>query len=100
VWFQDAGSGYYQLVSRNGGKCLDITHASTANAARPVRYACGSGTSQQWQVEDAGSGYIRLIARRSGKCPDVNGASTADGAYLIQYTCGAGTNQQWTRTTV
>lgn len=92
---QDAGGGYYRILSQASGKCLDVNGASTADGARIIQWTCGSGNNQQWQLRDAGSGYVQLVARHSGKCIDVTGSSTADSARLQQYTCSSGTNQQW-----
>ncbi|MEV1015135.1 RICIN domain-containing protein [Micromonospora sp. NPDC049801] len=97
--FQDAGSGYWRIVSKNSGKCLDIVGASTADNADLIQYTCGTGTNQQFQMITNGS-YFQLRARHSGKCLDVPAASTTDGTIIKQYTCNNGTNQQWTRTTV
>ncbi|MEE3918431.1 RICIN domain-containing protein [Micromonospora sp. BRA006-A] len=95
--FQDAGGGWFRLVSAASGKCLDVANASTADGANIIQYTCGSGTNQQWQWAALG-GWFQLRARHSGKCLDVVNAGTGDGADVQQYTCGAGTNQQWSRT--
>jgi hypothetical protein len=97
--FQDAGSGYWRIVNRQSGQCLDVVGASTADNVDLIQYTCGSGTNQQFQMVANGS-YFQLRARHSGKCVDVPAASTADGVVLKQYTCGTGTNQQWSRTAV
>ncbi|MFV2084573.1 RICIN domain-containing protein [Micromonospora sp. LOL_021] len=97
--FQDAGSGYWRLISRHSGKCLDVVSASTADGAELIQYTCGTGTNQQFQMVTNGS-YFQLRARHSGKCVDVPSASTADGVVLKQYPCHTGTNQQWSRTPV
>jgi hypothetical protein len=97
--FQDAGSGYWLIVSRHSGKCLDVVSASTADGAELIQYTCGTGTNQQFQMVANGS-YFQLRARHSGKCVDVPAASTADGVILKQYPCNSGTNQQWSRTAV
>jgi len=97
--FADAGGGYFQIVSLNSGKCLDVFGGATATAdgVRVVQWACHTGTNQQWQIQDLGTGYIRLAARHSGKCLDIQNAATTDGAQAIQWTCGTAANQQWQR---
>ncbi|MFC4532122.1 RICIN domain-containing protein [Sphaerisporangium dianthi] len=97
--FQDAGSGYWRIISRLSGKCLDVVSASTADGAELVQYTCGTGNNQQFQMV-ANGGYFQLRARHSGKCVDVPAASTADGVILKQYSCNTGANQQWSRTAV
>ncbi|MFB6848484.1 RICIN domain-containing protein [Streptomyces sp. NPDC056373] len=92
-WFKSVGSGYYQLMVRNSGLCVQ------ENASTVTQENCtSSATSQQWSLTTTGS-YVNVRSRASGECLDVNGASTANGAALITYTCNGGTNQQWTRGT-
>ncbi|WP_329326122.1 RICIN domain-containing protein [Streptomyces luteogriseus] len=92
-WFKSVGSGYYQLMVRNSGLCVQ------ENASTVTQENCASSaTNQQWSLTTTGS-YVNVTSRASGECLDVNGASTANGAALITYTCNGGTNQQWTRGT-
>jgi hypothetical protein len=97
--FVDLGGGFFQVVSANSGKCLDVFGGTgaTGDGVRVVQWACGTGTNQHWRLQDAGSGYLQLIARHSNKCLQVANASTADGAQLVQWTCGTATNQHWRR---
>ncbi|MFY1638218.1 RICIN domain-containing protein [Solwaraspora sp. WMMB335] len=46
--FRDAGSGYWHIVSRHSGKCLDVVSASTADGVILKQYPCNGGTNQQW----------------------------------------------------
>lgn len=92
---QDAGSGYYHLVSRNSGKCLDVSGVSTADGAQVIQWPCSTGTNQQWQLVAAGTGY-QLRARHSGKCAGVAGSSATDGALVQQQTCTSVASQAWT----
>ncbi len=97
---RDAGGGYYNVVSLNSGKCLDVYGgtSATADGARVVQWACHTGTNQQWRLQDAGSGYLQIIARHSGKCLAVLNGATTDGAQTVQWTCGTATSQHWQRT--
>ena len=47
--FQDLGGGYYNLIARHSGKCLDVANVSTADGARLIQWSCGSGANQQFQ---------------------------------------------------
>lgn len=47
--FQDQGGGYYRLVARHSGKCLDVADASTVNGARLIQWPCGTGANQRFQ---------------------------------------------------
>ena len=100
--FQDAGAGYYTVISASSGKCLDVYGGAGAGAdgVRVVQWTCNGGTNQQWRLQDLGTGYLQLVARHSGKCLDVLNSATTDGARVVQWTCGTGTNQQWRRTSV
>ncbi len=99
---RDLGGGYYNVVSVNSRKCLDVYGGAgaTADGVRVVQWACGAGTNQQWRLQDVGSGYVQLVARHSNKCLDVTNAATTDGAQAVQWTCGSATNQHWLRTQV
>ena len=50
-------SGYYLLVARHSGKCLDVNGASLADLASVIQWDCHEGDNQQWSVEPAGDGY-------------------------------------------
>ncbi|MDL5206301.1 RICIN domain-containing protein [Streptomyces sp. ALI-76-A] len=43
------GGGYYRLVARHSGKCLDVKDGSTTNGAHLIQWPCGAGTDQQFQ---------------------------------------------------
>ena len=88
--------GYFEIVSRNSGKCLDIFGASTDAGAQAIQWICHGGTNQQWRLEPAGGGAVRIIARHSGLALDVFGASLDDVAPVIQWPVHGGDNQAWT----
>jgi len=88
--------GYFEIVSRNSGKCLDIFGASTDAGASAIQWICHGGLNQQWRLEPAGGGAVRIIARHSGQALDVFGASLDDVAPIIQWPPHGGDNQAWT----
>ncbi|MEU8244527.1 RICIN domain-containing protein [Actinoplanes missouriensis] len=91
--------GVYTLAAGASGKCVDVTGASTANAALLVQVACGTtATDQQWKAVARPNGQFNLVNGNSGRCVDVPSASTVSGTHLQQYGCGDGlkTNQLWT----
>jgi hypothetical protein len=45
------GNGYYHLVNRNSGKCLDVPAASTADSVQLVQYACNGTAAQSYRVQ-------------------------------------------------
>jgi glucosylceramidase len=44
------GSGYYKMVARNSGKCLDVPGASTANGVQLQQYTCNGTAAQAWRL--------------------------------------------------
>jgi uncharacterized repeat protein (TIGR03803 family) len=87
---------YYELISRNSGKCLDVYRASTDAVAPAIQWVCHGGANQQWRLEPAGGGAVRIFARHSGQALDVYGAWLDDVAPIIQYPVHGGDNQVWT----
>jgi len=87
---------FFELVSRNSGKCLDVFDASTDAGATAIQWVCHGGPNQQWRLEPAGGGAFRIIARHSGQALDVFGASLDDVAPVIQWPAHGGDNQAWT----
>ena len=78
-WFKSVGSGYYQLMVRNSGLCVQ------ENASTVTQENCASSaTNQQWSLTTTGS-YVNVTSRASGECLDVNGASTA--GWCLRCTC-------------
>ncbi|GAA1607958.1 ThuA domain-containing protein [Catellatospora bangladeshensis] len=44
------GSGWYHLVNRNSGKCLDVPAASTADSVQLVQYTCNGTGAQSFRL--------------------------------------------------
>jgi uncharacterized repeat protein (TIGR03803 family) len=88
--------GYVEIVSRNSGKCLDVSGASTDAGASAIQWICHGGLNQQWRLEPAGGGAFRIIARHSGQALDVFGALVDDVTPIIQWPVHGGDNQAWT----
>jgi hypothetical protein len=87
---------YFEIVSRNSGKCLDIAAGSTEPGAPALQWTCHGGPNQQWRLEPAGGGAFRIVARHSGQSLDVSGGSIDDLAPIIQWPVHGGDNQAWT----
>jgi uncharacterized repeat protein (TIGR03803 family) len=88
--------GYVEIVSRNSGKCLDVSGGSTDAGAPAIQWTCHGGPNQQWRLEPAGGGAFRIIARHSDQALDVSGGSVDDVAPIIQWPVHGGDNQVWT----
>lgn len=96
----DYGNGYYKLVSKATGKCIDIVGPSTADGTKVHEWDCYDTNSQLWHYEYKGtrvSGYpvYQLRNKYSGKCLDITGFGTTDGTPLQQWSCSGGSNQEW-----
>jgi uncharacterized repeat protein (TIGR03803 family) len=87
---------FFEIVSRNSGKCLDVFGASTDAGAQAIQWICHGGANQQWRLEPAGGGAVRIIARHSGQALDVFGALLDDVTPIIQWPVHGGDNQAWT----
>jgi uncharacterized repeat protein (TIGR03803 family) len=87
---------FFEIVSRNSGKCLDVFGASTDAAAPVIQWTCHGGQNQQWRLEPVGGSAFQIIARHSGQALDVFGASLDDVTPIIQYPVHGGDNQVWT----
>jgi len=87
---------YYEIVSRNSGKCLDVFGASLDDAAAVIQWTCTGGPNQQWRLEPVAGGAYRLVARHSGKALDIYGALVEDLTPAIQFQSNGGDNQLWT----
>jgi type 1 glutamine amidotransferase len=70
-----------------GGKCVDVSGASSADGTKIQLWSCHGGTNQQWTRE--GSTW-----RTMGKC--MTAAGTTDGAPVQLSTCNGGAAQNWT----
>lgn len=89
------GAGiYYEIISQNSGKCIDIEGASQANRARAQQYTCHGGDNQLF-LEVFYGGGPSFVARHSGKCLDIEGDYLTNNAKLWQYTCDYDLNQQF-----
>jgi len=88
-------TGYYQLVARHSGQCLDIAGASTEPNVPAVQWYCHGGADQQWRLEALPGGGYRLTARHSGNALEVLDGSLEDAAPVVQNTPSDVPQQQW-----
>ncbi len=86
----------YLLANGSSGKCLQVSGASTANAALLVQIACNNAaTDQQFRTVAQGAGF-GLVNVNSGRCADVPSGSGTSGLQLQQWGCAGSTNQTFT----
>ena len=91
-------TGWVNVISKNSGKCLDITGGPSATwALDPVQqWTCVGGTNQEFQFTAVSGGY-EVTARNSGLQLDVRGGplAIANGTDVIQYPFWGGSNEIW-----
>jgi hypothetical protein len=46
---EPTSDGYYRLVAKHSGKCLDVTGISAANGAAIIQWDWWGGNNQQWR---------------------------------------------------
>jgi hypothetical protein len=72
------------------GKCVDVSGASSADAAKIQLWTCHTGANQQWTI-----GTDNTV-RSLNKCMTVAGGSTANGALVQLWACNGSGSQNWT----
>ncbi|MFB9414727.1 family 16 glycoside hydrolase [Dactylosporangium matsuzakiense] len=71
-----------------GGKCIDVSNASTADGAKIQLWTCNGSTAQSWtRTGDT--------LRALGKCLDVDNGGTANATLVQLYTCNGSAAQVW-----
>jgi hypothetical protein len=93
-----ANAGYYTVVGRSNGLCLDVSGASTADDAPVIQWACSGNANQQWKLgltsnPDVPGGEVYTFTNKNSGLPlAVSGSQS--GAGLIQST-DPGTQSSW-----
>jgi hypothetical protein len=87
---------WVNVVSKNSGKCLDVTGASTAPGTPLLQWTCWGGDNQKFQFSPVQGGF-EITAKHSGLQLDVTGGPAAiqDGVRIIQWPYWGGTNEIW-----
>ena len=94
--------GYYNIISRNSNKGLDVADNATTSGSRIQQYDItnGGGNNQRWKFVPDGSGNYYIIVKSTGMylAPENNG--TADGLKVQQKTFSASNEFKWTVTSL
>lgn len=90
--FRPTTDGFYMIVAKNSGRCLDVRQESLALRAPVQVWDCWSGANQQVRLEPLDNGYHLLVFRHSVQCLSVNPSGQ-----LQQFDCKTPplTGQQW-----
>jgi glucosylceramidase len=94
--------GYYNIISRNSNKGLDVADNSTTSGGRIQQYdiTSGGGSNQRWKFVSDGGGNFYIIVKSTGMylAPENNG--TGDGLKVQQKTFSASNEFKWTVTSL
>jgi chitinase len=63
------GGGYYHLVAKNSGKCLDVPGSSTALKQQLQQWTCNGGANQSFQVAGLGGGATATATKSPTATP-------------------------------
>ncbi len=85
---------YYQIVSKNSQKCLDVEAGSKENGANIQQWSCFGGNNQKWELRKIEGDYYQIISKESDKCLDVENRSMENGANVHQWRC-VGEEENW-----
>ena len=93
--------GYYNILSRNSGKGLDVANNATNNGAGVQQYDItnGGGANQRWKFVATGSNF-NIIVKSTLMCLAPSGTGTVNGEKVQQRTCGTGNEFKWTVTSI
>ncbi|KAF2510190.1 T9SS type A sorting domain-containing protein [Flavobacterium zhairuonense] len=90
--------GYYNILSRNSNKGLDVADNSTSSGGRIQQYDVtnGGGSNQRWKFVSDGSGNYYIIVKSTGMYLAVENNGTANGLKVQQRTFVNSNEFKWT----
>lgn len=90
--------GYYNIISRNSSKGLDVADNSTTSGGRIQQYDItgGGGSNQRWKFVPDGSGNYYIIVKSTGLYLAPESNSTADGIKVQQRAFSSSNEFKWT----
>ncbi|WP_157546564.1 glycoside hydrolase family 16 protein [Hamadaea tsunoensis] len=91
-WDTGGGTGGHAITGY-GGKCVDISGASTANGAKAQLWTCNGTAAQSFTFS---GGNLRVL----GKCLDVASGGTANGTKVQLWDCNGSGAQVWQHTSI
>ncbi|MFC0778896.1 RICIN domain-containing protein [Flavobacterium sp. HJSW_4] len=94
--------GYYNIISRNSNKGLDVADNSTTSGGRIQQYDItnGGGSNQRWKFVSDGSGNYYIIVKSTGMYLAVENNGTADGLKVQQRSFSSSNEFKWTVTSL
>jgi O-glycosyl hydrolase len=94
--------GYYNIISRNSNKGLDVADNATNSGSRIQQYDItnGGGNNQRWRFESAGNGNYYIRVKSTQMCLATENNSTGDGVKVAQRAMVNANEFKWTVTSV
>lgn len=94
--------GYYNIISRNSNKGLDVADNATTSGSRIQQYDVtgGGGSNQRWKFVSDGSGNYYIIVKSTGMYLAVENNGTADGLKVQQRSASTSNEFKWTVTSL
>jgi O-glycosyl hydrolase len=94
--------GYYNIVSRNSNKGLDVADNATNSGSRIQQYDInnGGGNNQRWRFESAGNGNYYIRVKSTQMCLATENNSTGDGIKVVQRSLASSNEFKWTITSL
>jgi hypothetical protein len=95
-----ANNAIIQLVSGDGGECLQPAGGSSALGEAIVEERCNGSSAQQWTETTVpsqsifGSNQVHLVSLSNGLCLDARGGA-ANGTPIEQWVCDWISNENW-----
>jgi hypothetical protein len=93
---QSVPGSWVNVISKNSGKCLDVSGISVSAGAALQQWTCWGGDNQKFLLAPVQGGY-EITVKNSGLQLDVSGGagSVQDGAGIIQWPYWGGSNEVW-----
>ncbi|KAJ3324662.1 hypothetical protein HDU76_013367 [Blyttiomyces sp. JEL0837] len=89
--FESVGDGYYHIVNRETGWCVDVANFALDNNSPVGLYPCHYQDNQKWQIQSkglyAGSIPAWIVGKQSGKCLSVLGGTYKNGDKVGLFDC-------------
>jgi O-glycosyl hydrolase len=92
--------GFYNIISRNSNKALDVADNATSSGGRIQQYeiANGGGSNQRWKFESAGAGNFYIKVKSTNMCLVPENNTIADGIKVVQKPQVNANEYKWTIT--
>jgi O-glycosyl hydrolase len=94
--------GYYNIISRNSNKGLDVADNSTTSGGNIQQYEItnGGGNNQRWKFVSAGNGNFYIIVKSTLLYLATENNSTGDGINVVQRSLTSSNEFKWTVTSL